>query len=86
MTVEHLAVKKSDNTLWTPEQVLYDVLEEVKRIKPEKFDKAFVIMVQDGDIYAPKYWASNLKLSEIIALLETIKQAIIMERIQGEET
>jgi hypothetical protein len=82
------AVKEShelfDNTKWTPEQMLQYALESFKKNKEYKdYTKAIVIFLNDKDCYNASFLASNMRASEIVALLEVLKNGIIKDHIRG---
>lgn len=71
-----LAIKTGDNTRWTPAQMIED--EETKQaIASGK--KAMLIFLDDTERgkYETRWFAANLRNSEMIALLEIIQTDLV---------
>ena len=77
------AKSEDNNTLCTVEEFLEDIYKE-ERASEEKSTKAIYLALDDSDdSYAVSYRMSNITLSEMVALLEVIKNRIIAEDMFG---
>jgi lauroyl/myristoyl acyltransferase len=80
--VVNLADVKNDNTLITPVQMLRSAADDLEAGESKvKANKAVVLLLDangsfDG-AYFVGFYASNIRTSEIVALLETAKQTFV---------
>jgi hypothetical protein len=73
----------SDGRMWTPEGMVGFALEEHEK---EPAEKAFLIFLNDADeTYFPRWYNCKLRLSEAIALLETVKADLVHMLLYGGE-
>ena len=73
------AAKKDDNSLLTPAECLEDAAQDI-RSGETVADKAMAILLntgEDGAFYDIRWYASNMRSSEMLALLEATKIRIL---------
>ena len=70
---------KYDNSLWTPEDIADDFLESRKSGK-DTASKAIIISLDSPNVgdYNVNYWLADMKFSEAVALLEYLKNKLIL--------
>lgn len=66
--ISYLSDSLNDNRLISPEQTLQNVLDDI-RDKTRKCTKLLVLCLDDEDCYDLGFYAANLKMSEILAML-----------------
>lgn len=78
-----LATRTEDNRQWSVEQMLRaalsDLMEDIDQGKRAP-DMAVVVLLdkgEDGNAYFTRYFAANMKASEVVALCEIVKQRFV---------
>lgn len=77
------AAKENDNKLVSPREVLQDVIADIDSGK-SPMNKVLILMLDDSkpDGYGFNFAASNMKLSEMVALCEVMK-SYFTSKIRG---
>ena len=76
--VVSMAIKADNNKLWTVEQMLLERLETIA--KGKIVTRAMVITLDDNDgEYNLSYMSSNISISQMVAMLEVLKNQLVRE-------
>lgn len=78
LKVVHIGEKSNDNSHYTVQQVVEELLEDLKKEDADKWTGVFIALVdkQQG-IYNTGYRIANLSASESISLLEIMKTRML---------
>jgi len=78
------AEREDDNTLLSPVEALQDAIADIQDPKnTHKPTKLVIIGLNNDESYDVSFWLSNIKASEVLALLEYMK-ADMLDCMRGE--
>jgi hypothetical protein len=73
------AVEAGDNRLWTPVECLHDVIREIENGTVSANGVLVLHLTKTDTTFDVGYSSSNIKSSEMLAMLEIAKQVILEE-------
>lgn len=77
--IQHMALRKSDNRLWSISDMLQDSLLEVEEGTREATGAFCVFVTATDDSFDVGYSAANLKASQILAALDHMRAHVLRE-------